>query len=157
MCRIDATIGVPVQVLKAFMTEMNQWEQDACQSSPFFRNSPFYRDEYSKGGTLPQNLEWEVRRQAISRDLNEIFVKYCSPRKRPYGRQGSFGYPPEYDPNTEEILEIVEESSRRVIIFTQQHSKFRRKCRYVLIRKNAKWLIDNKKVLLNGKWERYNL
>jgi hypothetical protein len=77
--------------------------------------------------------------------MDDIFRKFCTAKDRPYGRQGSFQHPPEYDPSTEEILEVVEESPRRVVIKTKQHSAFQNFCQYVLVSQRGTWRIDSRK------------
>lgn len=130
----------PVQVLRAFMTAMNEWERNSYQEFEKVRNG---------------DGDWISERQHRLQGINEIFAQYCTPKDRPLGRQGSFGHPPEYDPETEQVLEIVEESKRRVVIYTQEGTRFRNKCRYVLLCKGDKWLLDSKQWQdVEGKWQR---
>lgn len=139
--QVDTTS--PIQVLQAFMTAMHEWERNSYQEFEKVRNG---------------DGDWISERQHRLQGINEIFAQYCTPKDRPLGRQGSFSHPPEYDPETEQVLEIVEESKRRVVIFTQEGSGFRHKNRYVLLRKGDKWLIDNKQWFdLDGKWQKRGL
>src|SRR5690242_15468809 len=100
-------ITSPVQILYEFMATMNQWECEAYQES---------QQILREGGS------WATKGQKDLARMNQIFDQYCTAKKRSYGRQGSFRHPPEYDPETEQVLEVVEESKRRVVIFTQEGS-----------------------------------
>lgn len=136
-------LASPLQTLYKFMAAMNQWEREAHQESQRI---------------LREGGSWAIKNQKDLEAMHKIFAQYCTPKDRPLGRQGSFSHPPEYDPETEQVLEIVEESKRRVVIFTQEGSGFQHKNRYVLLRKGDKWLIDNKQWLdLDGKWQKRGL
>ncbi len=77
----------------------------------------------------------------------------ATPKERPYGRQGSFGQPPSYQPEHERILETCLESPRRAVVHTQEGTGIKRRLHYVLLKKAGRWLIDSKKVLYSdGRW-----
>ncbi len=120
----------PCDVLLAFITAMHEWEKEAWQESRRTR-SDANPSAYQVG---------------VEQRMNAIFAAYCTPKKRPYGRQGSFQHPPEYDPATEKILEVVEASPQRVVIHTQQESGFRNRCQYVLLHQRGQWLIDSRRI-----------
>jgi hypothetical protein len=122
----------PEVVLRGFITAMNRWERESWAASKAARNT----DNPASYWTL------------VIEHMNAIFAQFCTRRERPYGRQGSFRHPPEYDPDTEQILEVVEESARRVHIITQQQTGFKTKCRYVLLKQQGQWRIDNRHILL---------
>jgi hypothetical protein len=125
-------------VLQAFFREMNSWERD-CWSR---RKDP--------------DIDGRNKRHLAS--MQEIFVRYCTPKERKYGRLGSYSNPPEYDPQAEKILEQALESSRRAVITTQQTTGFCHKCRYVLLRRGNQWLVDNKQWQDHtGKWNKVAL
>ena len=87
-----------------------------------------------------------------------MFARWCTDKARPYGRNGSFGQPPEYQPEHEQILETRLESPRRAVVETQQGTGFKNKVRYTLLRKAGGWWIDNKKrAAANGRWVNYSL
>jgi hypothetical protein len=135
----------PVEVLRGFMKAMNKWERESWK---------IYTESKIK------NRDLVVQQQRFQESQERIFAKYCTPKKRLVaGRFGSFQNPPEYDPETENILNVDVVSKRRVIIYTQQGTGFRNKCRYVLLRKGNRWLIDNKKIFLGpyNKWIRATL
>jgi hypothetical protein len=121
----------PRDVLIDFITAMHKWETESWERMRRTRHdaNPF---SYQSG---------------VLQRMNDIFARFCTTKDRPYGRKGSFSHPPEYDPTTEQILEIVEESPRRVSIQTQQRTGFRNRCQYVLLKEGGEWRIDNKKIL----------
>ncbi len=118
----------PENTLKEFIQRMNAWEIWAHKNSP---KNPTH-DEYDKF-----NKELNHRPQQIYADL-------CTPKDRPYGRQGMYQNPPEYQ-MTEEIIKVIECSERRIEIITQELEGFQNKNKYVLLKKQNRWLIDNKK------------
>lgn len=147
--QLSETMLEPVEVLYAFIKAMNQWELES--------HFELRRILPESGHVIAQHIVTEYD-QRKDQKLKQIFSLYCTVRERPYGRLGSFRHPPEYDPATEQVLEIVDESKRRVIIFTQEGSGFQHKNRYVLLRKADKWLIDNKQWLdPDGKWQKRGL
>lgn len=133
----------PIRILREFIAAMNQWERQCWQE---------YCQIRAEGGDLTMYQE------NVLQGMRIIFNAYCTPRERPYGRYGSYQHPPEYDPETEQILDVVEESKNRVVITTQVGIGIRHTLRYVLLRKRGKWLIDNKMVSYsNDPWSRTTL
>lgn len=134
----DATRLNPENTLWAYIHAMNLWEKESSK-----------RHKASlKYDTVEQVFE------QISADMNAIFALYCTPKDRPYGRT-SFGNLPEYDPEVETILQSTIERPGRAVIVTRhaRHGSFR----YVLLKKEGRWLIDNKKIDLSGKWSAWTL
>jgi hypothetical protein len=119
----------PRDVLIAFITAMHKWEVESWEHSRRTRN-----------GANPSSYQTDVAQR-----MNDIFAMFCTTKDRPRGRNGSFQHPPEYDPATEQILDVAEESSRRAVVHTQQGSGFRNRCQYVLLREGGEWRIDSKK------------
>lgn len=125
------------EVLMAFLTEMCAWERAACKA-----------DQTARRGH--QNIDpeiWAAQRDAIT-------GKYCTPKKRVYSGPLSFGEPPQYDPETEDITEIVEESPRRMVFLTQQRAGFKNKRRFVVLNRGSQWFVDNWQWLKGDKWSR---
>ena len=141
-----STDSIPaVNVLRGFIEAMNEWERDCWK-------------EYTESDM--KRIDPLIQHKAFQQRQDKIFARFCTPKKRLIvGRFGSFQNPPEYDPQMEKILRVDEVSGRRVIIYTQQGTGFRNKCRYVLLRKGNQWLIDNKKIFLKpfNKWIRATL
>lgn len=127
----NADTRSPEEVLLAFIAAMNNWEKQCWED---------YRKQQTSGYD-PERLCRNLER------MNAIFAEYCIPKKRPYGRAGAFQNPPEYDPDGETIVE-AEHFPGKTIIHTQQHTGLRNKCRYVLIKKGGRWLIDSKQIIL---------
>src|SRR5438105_2766503 len=84
----------PAVVLRAFFSAMCLWERKAFKAS--------------EG---PRELSDAVLRKT----RKAIVSEYCTPRRRVYSEPLAYGDPPEYDPDTEEILEAIEESPSRVV------------------------------------------
>jgi hypothetical protein len=134
----------PVAVLYGFIKAMNHWERESYPES---------RQLFREGEHIVDQQLLMAYAQRKNQRLKEIFSAYCTLRERPYGRQSTFQHPPEYDPENEKLLDIVKESSQRVVIFTQETTGFCHKNRYVLLRKGGEWRVDNKKWLdPEGKW-----
>ncbi len=126
----EAEFSDPLKVLTGFISEMNQWELNSRRMSREARQtaSPF------------------SHHQPVAEEKARILAKYCAPKHLKYANVGGFTKPPTYDPDGERILEVVTENPRRVSIYTQQTTTvYNRKCQYVLLKKEGRWWIDNKK------------
>jgi hypothetical protein len=93
---------------------------------------------------------------ACREECRNIFAKYCTPKKRAYGRPEnvSIGYPPDYeaDPAMEPITSVETPTRSRIVIETKQQFNLKYRCQYVLLKKGDRWLVDSKKIWSNG-WE----
>ena len=125
-----------VNVLRAFMSEMKQWELH-------------YYPLVSK----------DMLRHAADagRDLRPIYERYVTPRDRKTGQLAIgpvVGSPPVFDPDQESV-DRVDITARKALVWTQQHAGFRRACRYTLLLRGARWLIDKKETFQasKSKWE----
>ncbi len=128
----------PESVVKVFILAMNRWETEAWQAMRAVRNS----DD-------PASYQTKVKKK-----LDAIFAMYCTPKDRPYGRLGSFQKPPEYDP-TKEHIQCSTIEKRKAYVDTVRDSVLGGGCyRYVLLRKNSQWRIDNLKHDWQSKWEK---
>ncbi|REK28190.1 MAG: hypothetical protein DWQ42_05590 [Planctomycetota bacterium] len=121
----------PEKVLRGFISSMHRWELDAWARSRAVRDMPD-----------PSSYQAEVMEK-----MKAIFAEFCTSKERPYGRQGSFQKPPEYDPHAEEVVEINHVSPHRTEITTQRSTGFSEKRRYVLLKENGRWRIDNAKAV----------
>jgi hypothetical protein len=92
-----------------------------------------------------ENMPYNVRVEKMKSDINEIFDKYLTQRKRTYGRQTGphFSNPPEYNPATNEIISCNIED-KKTYIEVQETVGFKRKLRYTLQKKNDEWRIDKR-------------
>ncbi len=118
----------PAEVVRRFIADMHAWER---QSEADYKTSP------------PEDHQalWSRLRATQA----EVFSLWCTTKKRPYGRQGSFGHLPEYQPEHERILETCLESPRCAAVHTQEGTGTKRKLRYVLLRQAGRWRIDSKR------------
>lgn len=130
----------PTSVVSAFIAAMNKWEIESWNAMQAARESekPF---SYQEG---------------VSMRMKKIFDLYCTKKERKYGRLGSFQQPPVYDLSMEKIISIaIDEKSIKAVVESEREAILSGgKYRYVLFRKNGKWLIDNLKHERNRKWER---
>jgi hypothetical protein len=113
----------PEEVVSNFIVAMNEWEIEA--------------NHLSKSG---KGFD------AIIESMNKVFDLFCTKKDRPYGRNGSFQRPPEYDPKSESIVfSNVEESNKATVITSREATLGGGIYKYVLYKKSGKWLIDNLK------------
>jgi hypothetical protein len=108
------------------MLEMNRWELDCAT-----------RSRQERQGELSTDEEYRIANE----ELEDVFRAFCKHRPK---RGVVFRKPPEYDPDAENILNVVEESSTCVKITTQQTTGFERKCVYELRSVKGEWLIARK-------------
>jgi NTF2 fold immunity protein len=123
----------PEAVLRAFFAAMCKWERHAFKEA--------------------EKTE-EPDDAALLEGRNKIVTEYCTAKRRVYSEPLSYGDPPEYDPRTEDVIEVVEESPSRVVIFTKQREGFKNKRRFVLMRKSGRWLLDSWQWQDGTKWQR---
>lgn len=134
----DAVAASPEAALWAYIHAMNRWETESARK---FKAK-------GTGKTLDQKLD------EILDALEPIVALHCTPRDRPYGRT-SFGLLPEYDPQVESLLKVDLEKPSRAVILTR-HERLGT-FRYVALKKGGRWLLDNKKIDLSGKWSAWTL
>jgi hypothetical protein len=153
MTQVKAANHPALKVLRGFMSEMNKWEWELI------------REDFSDLEELDERtIEAELaKRRRKQRDrLAKIFDKYCEggrTAKRVNDILHCGGVEPDYNPQTEKILSVREESDR-VIVETQMAHNFKFKLRYELVSMNGKWRIrDNRKCWsdFSPKWSRWDL
>jgi hypothetical protein len=125
----------PVDVLRAFWTAMCEWERRAFR---FSQMTPLTRENVAP----------------LANERAAIVAEYCTPKKRVNSEPFSCGDPPQYDPDNEDVLEVVAEGPRRVVVHTQQRAGFQDRRKYVVLRRENRWFIDSWQSLSNGKWAR---
>ncbi|MEL4889730.1 RhsIA family immunity protein [Pectobacterium betavasculorum] len=110
--------------LIAFMKDMNNWENS-------------YRDAFMS--------DHSVNKEPYLAELNNIFNKWCTVKERKQGRQVSMkvSFPPDYDPENDEILD-EDAVKNKTSITVQKHTGFKNKYRYTLHYKNDEWRVDKK-------------
>jgi hypothetical protein len=127
----------PSRVVRRFIEDMHDWEARTLLE---FRSLD------------PSKAEAFWARTCAS--LGEVFARWCTPKERKLGRNGSFADPPDYQPEHEVHLKTIVESPRRACVQTWQGTGFRHKRMYVLLKKSDRWLIDSVKWwhASAGKW-----
>ena len=84
--------------------------------------------------------------------LSDVYARFCTKKERPYGRRGSYQWPPEYDPGEEYLIETKIVTPRRAEVVTRNDDS-ETEYLYVLLKQGGKWLVDSKKYrLIGGKW-----
>jgi hypothetical protein len=72
----------------------------------------------------------------------ELFKRYCTTKERKFNF-GSMSDPSEYDPEKEQILDIVFTGNTKAIVLTHSTSFTDERRRYVLMREAGEWRVDN--------------
>lgn len=127
-------------LLNQFMTEMKQWELSCLQE---LQDLDLESDELT------------IKEMKFGSDLQNIYKKYCIPKKRKPTRLGSYGLPTNYDPDIEKVRDVVVENRNRIIVLSQRDIGIKIQYKYVVLRRNQKWLLDNRQRLdQNGRWLR---
>lgn len=123
LSRVDFT--VPDSVVRGFILSMYRWEKNAW--------------DYASTDQVAPTLLAEVRASEI-----EAFQPYCTVKKRPLGRCGSFGSPPEHDPS-ESLLSVNHLSKKRTEVVTRTNNLWNQEFLYVVMNCKGRYLIDSKK------------
>lgn len=127
--------------MRAFIAAMNVWETEAWAAH-----------EHARENGIEDLRYWEEATQK----LQLIYAQYCTPRERPYGRLGIetcavIGHPPDYNPETEKIIEVNHVTSRRVLILTESPMKgmptLLQSSQYVFLKVGGEWRVDSKRYL----------
>jgi NTF2 fold immunity protein/Ankyrin repeats (3 copies)/Ankyrin repeats (many copies) len=127
--------STPEAVLRGFICAMNKWEAYAAIL-----------------GMLPAN------RQNLLESMQAVIDRFCTMKKRPFGRAGSYQIPPEYDPNDEHLIEVNAVSRTRVELTTRCERPNEHEYLYVVMKKKDGWRLDSKLTrLIGGKWMKWTL
>jgi len=105
---------------------------------------------------VPARGESDEKRLNDCREAcRKLFEQYCTAKKRKYSRVeftgvgGMLDYAP--DPADEPIVSVRTPTRRRIVIETKQKFSQQDRCRYVLVKKADRWLIDSK-AIWKGHW-----
>lgn len=129
-----------INLIIQFMTEMNRWELSCLEELE---------------NTAEKVTIQTRKRKKFSARLEKIYEKYCTAKKRKYTHQGSYGKPPWYDPDKEKILEVRMVNTNRMEITSLKEDGVKLYYKYIVLRRNQKWLIDNRKRLdWDGVWRK---
>lgn len=125
-----------VIVLKEFFGAMNSWEADALQ----------HHESVDWGNA--DELQLAVQREVQRRHLEAIFAKYCeigTQAERLQNQGLSFGDPPAYSTDGEEVISVTPKGSK-LVIETRQTRPPHWKYRYELVQLEGEWrLRDTRK------------
>jgi uncharacterized protein len=131
--------STPEAVLRGFTFAMNRWERYVAKLD---------------GSKKPE----KVKRKELLDSMQAIFDLFCTAKKRPYGRLGSYRTPPEYDPKDESLIAVNMVSAARAELTTRCDKPHQHEYLYVVLKKKGRWLLDNKKTrLIGGKWMQWFL
>ena len=133
-------VSDPGAVVASFIVAMNAWEIETAASHSRAKQT---------GSMADYNLPL----------LAEIFDRHCTVRDRPRGRLSapSFQRPPEYDPRTETIVEVVEKDQRTANVETIRGAPLGGRYRYTLHRSRGQWRIDSVACLFGETWQKGTL
>ena len=87
-----------------------------------------------------------------SEERRQVVARFCTPKER---YPAPFGYPPQYDPTRELIIEVRPKTKERVEVLTHYiypEQYIDEKRRYKLVQTHDGWPIDNRTILSNGRW-----
>ena len=122
-------VAAAKKALYAFFEAMNGWEKKC------WRN----------------RRKQEVDEAEQSEAVAKIFAEHCTPKPRKYGRPSVMFLqsPPTYNqPKKVNILTIEQPSRRRIVMCTDEWPLSR--YQFVLIKRGDRWLVDHKKIFLDG-------
>jgi hypothetical protein len=126
---MECDFSDPESVVSCFIHAMHQWELDSHALSRSARNSED-----------PSSYQSSVLASMVA-----ISDRFCTPKPRTYGRNGSFQNPPEYDPQRESINECEIKGSRASVFTYRDSILGGGRYRYSLKRRANRWLIDTLK------------
>lgn len=121
----------PVSVVRGLILEMHRFEKAAPQA---------------------KNVKELLKLQ------DAVYQRFCTAKDRPYGRNGSYQSPPEYQPNNEYLIDCTYPNPRRAEVFTRNDKNIPTEYLYVLLKKGGRWLVDSKKYrLVGGEWDAWSI
>jgi hypothetical protein len=135
---------IATKIVQGFITEMELWET-MCNRL----------DREQKRGQSTESHQAIVDRQR--KGIVEIFEKYCATSKPPRGV--SYQQPVEYDAQNEPVEAVEVKSSRKVFVYTKQHTGFKNRMRYeVVFKEDVGWYLKSRAFEdIDGKWSRVQL
>ena len=118
-------------LLLQFMQNMHEWEV-TC-------------NDIEKQSELSFEEQFNKQKELVSK----IFLTYCTPRERKYGKPNTISYGVkgsyEYDVDEEKITDIVDEGKNRIVVHTYREEPMQEKMQYIFLLKKGTWLLDSKK------------
>ena len=97
------------------MQNMHEWEM-TC-------------NDIDKQSELSFEEQFNKQKELVSK----IFLTYCTPRERKYGRPNTISYGGEYDVDEEKITDIVEEGKNRIVVHTYREVPMQEKKQYIFL------------------------
>jgi hypothetical protein len=138
----ETEVDGALSALRAFFAAINKWHYECLRE---------FESARLPDGNVADSV-WEACRDSC----RTIFDEYCVSKPRKSGRPNSIaiGGPCDYSADTsqETVTSVIATSARRLVVETKQHFLTSTRCRYVLLKKSDKWLIDSKKHWA-GKWK----
>lgn len=129
-----------IHLLHQFMAEMQQWELSCLDELEDVRL---------------ESDELAIKEMDFKSHLENIYRRFCVPKSRKRSRMGSYGVPTYYDPDTEKVIDVVMESRTRITVFSERDIGLKIRYKYVFLRRNQRWLLDNRQRLdSQGRWRR---
>jgi hypothetical protein len=137
---LDREKNEVITLLHQFMMEMKQWEL-ACLET--------LEDVHLELDKLA------MKERGFKSNLENIYQRFCTSKKRKRSRLGSYGIPTDYDPDAEKVIDVVVENHNRITVFSERDIGLKIRYKYVFLRRNQKWLLDNRQSWdAKGRWRR---
>lgn len=131
--------------LLQYMTARNKWGVKSHKRL----------EQYEKkfGKITGSTKAFELARQELQPIMDEFYTARDHGRYLP-GK--ALSDPPEYDPNDEKVVDVMQKSPKRIEIKTERikYPKPGLNYQYVLLKQNDEWRLDSRKVFFKfkGKW-----
>lgn len=131
----------PEKILLEFISAMNAWERTCADRS---------REWKGQGRIENDRVQME---ETNARDLEQIFAKYCAPNQ---SRTQAMVWrrPPEYDLQTEKIIEVAQEGAKCRIRTEYTGNPRPEVHEYLLARSGAHWRLQRKSLVLGDKLDK---
>lgn len=133
-------IQSPEHVVSAFIQAMHEWEVGAYKR---------YKQEIFEEADHAKILAASAK---AGDERKQVVARYCSTTQR---YPAPFGYPPQYDPARERIVEVRKKTAKRVEVLTEYmypEQYINEKRRYKLILTGQGWKIDDRTTQHNKRW-----
>ena len=130
------------EIVEDFISAMNSWE----------KNAEIIDNNQENG------LTWQQKAILIKEEVTSIIDKYCTEKQRKMSAPNSIRRGLEgtyvYDPAIEKVETVEREKNNRLLVYTTKQEEKEYFC-YVLLKKDAQWIIDSKKRKFYGeeKWQ----
>ena len=127
----DSPPDQPEEQLRLFIETMEKWESESWKAM-----------KAAERTASPKSYEEAARQLLVS-----IFQKFCTPKKRTYGRVDNLSLAQPSDYCSQNLVLAARESSprRAVFVATSARRGWASKWVFVLLKQGGRWLVDNKK------------